>query len=205
MRALASTRLPRLCAAIAHRIACRQEGVAAVEFALILPILVFMLIGTVEISQALTVDRRVTQVASSTADLVARGKTVTKTELDGMMQIIGHLVKPYKDDPLKLSVLNVIADVNDNTKTTVCWSYSYDAKTGTGTPGTGSHAKGTTYTLPSGIVGKGESAIVAEVTYDYDATVMILQYFIKSAFKMQETFYLKPRLSLYVEYEGEKC
>jgi Flp pilus assembly pilin Flp len=198
MHGLASYRFPKRCGALLRHITRRQEGIAAVEFALILPILVILLIGTVETSQALTVDRRVTQVASSTADLVARGKTTTTSELDGMMQIISHLVKPYKDAPLKLTVLNVVADVNDATKTTVCWSYNHNG-------GTGSYAQGQAYPLPSGIVGKGESVVVAEATYDYDPTVMIFQYFIKTAFKMRETFYLKPRLSLYVEYNGAKC
>jgi Flp pilus assembly protein TadG len=40
---------------------------------MIVPIMSVMFIGAVELSQAITVDRRVTQVASSTADLV-RGR-----------------------------------------------------------------------------------------------------------------------------------
>ena len=42
-----------------------------VEFAFIVPIMAVMFIGAVELSQAIIVDRRVTQIASSTADLVA--------------------------------------------------------------------------------------------------------------------------------------
>ena len=48
------------------------SGMAAVEFAFIVPIMGVMFIGAVELSQAIIVDRRVTQIASSTADLVAR-------------------------------------------------------------------------------------------------------------------------------------
>ena len=48
---------------------------AAVEFAFIVPIMGVMFIGAVELSQAIIVDRRVTQIASSTADLVARAET----------------------------------------------------------------------------------------------------------------------------------
>ena len=57
---------------LARRWTASDEGVAAVEFGLIVPIMAVMFIGAVELSQAITVDRRVTQVASSTADLVAR-------------------------------------------------------------------------------------------------------------------------------------
>ena len=41
------------------------HGVSAVEFALILPVMITMYIGAVEFSHALTVDRRVTAVASA--------------------------------------------------------------------------------------------------------------------------------------------
>ena len=41
-----------------------DKGIAAVEFALVLPILVIMLLGTVELGQALTIDRRIIQAAS---------------------------------------------------------------------------------------------------------------------------------------------
>ena len=55
---------------------------AAIEFALIVPIMAVMFIGAVELSQAITVDRRVTQVASSTADLVARADTTDLADRD---------------------------------------------------------------------------------------------------------------------------
>ena len=40
---------------------------AALEFAFIVPIMGVMFIGAVELSQAIIVDRRVTQIASSTS------------------------------------------------------------------------------------------------------------------------------------------
>src|SRR5207244_1629235 len=78
-------------AARASRLGCRwrasTEGVAAVEFALIVPIMAIMFIGAVELSQAITVDRRVTQVASSTADLVARAETqISQAEITDIMK-----------------------------------------------------------------------------------------------------------------------
>ena len=54
---------------LGRRIARNNSGVAAVEFAMIVPIMFLLFVGSVEFSQAITVDRRVTQVASSTADL----------------------------------------------------------------------------------------------------------------------------------------
>jgi Flp pilus assembly protein TadG len=64
-----------------HRLLCRwqadRRGVAAIEFALLDPLMAVMFIGAMEMSQAITVDRRVTQIAGSTADLIAGADTTT--------------------------------------------------------------------------------------------------------------------------------
>ena len=69
--------------------------------------------------------------------------------------------------------------------------------------GTGSYPKNSPYALPSGVVAAGESAIVAEVQYEY--TPLIFQYFMKSTTPLQETYYLKPRLSTDIKFDGNGC
>jgi Flp pilus assembly protein TadG len=178
------------------RFARSQKGVAAIEFAMIIPMMFFLFVGCIEFSQAITVDRRITQVASSTADLIAREKTMTTAKVEGIMQIIDYLMEPYDPAELKVTVLNVVADIADATRTKVCWSYNHNG-------GTHNYTAGQSYSLPLGIVEAGNSVIVAEVTYNY--IPLIFHYFITSAFPLEEKFYLKPRLSSYVEYNGTKC
>jgi Flp pilus assembly protein TadG len=173
-----------------------DRGVAAVEFAMIVPIMFVLFVGSVEFSQAITVDRRVTQVASSTADLVARTKSTSTSEMNGIMEIIAQLMAPYSATPLKLTILNVYSDPNNASDTKVCWSYNHNG-------GAVNYTNGQSYSLPTGVVQAGESVIVADVTYTY--TPLIFDYFIKSATTFTETFYLKPRLSSSVEYNGYKC
>lgn len=177
---------------------CRDErGVAAVEFALLLPIIFMLFVGTLEFSQALTVDRRVTQVASSVADLVARTQATSEDEIDQIMLIADELMKPYDTGPLRVSVMNVVADINDATQTTVCWIYKHNGGA------TGAATEGAPYTLPAGIVEEGDSVVVAEVQYDYDP--LVFSYFIENTLPMGETFFLKPRLSATIDYGSKKC
>ncbi len=190
------SRIHSRAAATFARMVGDRRGVAAIEFALILPIMFMLLVGTVEFSLALTVDRRVSQVANSTADLIAQKKKISTSEVSGIMQIIEHLVRPYDPSRLRVTVLNVIANISDASDTTVCWSYEHNG-------GAGSYAAGAEYFLPEDIVEAGGSVIVAEVVYDYEP--IIFRYFIKSAFSLSDTLYLKPRLSSYVEYNGESC
>ncbi|MFM1813600.1 MAG: hypothetical protein RLZ98_295 [Pseudomonadota bacterium] len=181
---------------LAQRLMGDKRGVAAIEFAMIVPIMFFLFVGSVEFSQALTVDRRVTQIASSTADLIARERTTTTAELDGIMQIINHLLQPYDTTRLRLTVLNVFSAIDDATNTRVCWSYNHNG-------GTNTYANNAQYDLPDGILEAGNSVIVAEVRYNYQP--LIFNYFIENAFVLEEIFYLKPRLSKSVEYNGNKC
>lgn len=181
----------------ASRLAARfrrsDRGVAAVEFAMILPIMFFMFVGSVEFSQAITVDRRVTQIASSTADLVAREKSLTGAQMLGIMNIINQLIKPYDGTRLALTVTSVAASASDATDTRVQWTCNHNG-------GVSTYTANQTFPLPTGIVEVGTSVIVTDVTYNY--TPLIFNYFITTAFNLQERFYLKPRLSTSVTYSG---
>ena len=172
------------------------RGVAAIEFAMIVPLMLLMFIGAVEFSQAITVDRRVSQVASATADLVARSKTLSTTDMSGIMQVVEQLVKPYDHTLLKLTVMNVAASPTDATDTKVCWAHPHNG-------GVGSYSKNDPYTLPTGVVEAGDSVIVTEVNYAYEP--LIFNHFITSTKNLEEKFYLKPRLSSYVEFDGNDC
>jgi len=53
-----------------------KRGASAIEFALIVPVIILMYVGIVEIANLLTVDRRVETVASTAAALTAQVKQV---------------------------------------------------------------------------------------------------------------------------------
>ena len=89
--------------AFARSLPDRQAGVAAIEFAFIVPIMFVMFVGAVELSQAITVDRRVTQAASSVADLIARKETsIAQSEIGDIMKIGGYILAPYSQTPLQV-------------------------------------------------------------------------------------------------------
>jgi Flp pilus assembly protein TadG len=178
-----------------------ERGVAAVEFALIVPIMFFLLVGAVELSQALTVDRRVTQAASSTADLVARAPSagLTTAQVDGELTIVRQLMRPYSYTPLTVKIASVYAK-NPSAGTTLLYLVSWSRDSNGGTP----YVAGAPYTgIPTGLLAAGESVIIGKADYTY--TPLIFHYFIKSAFTMSETFYLKPRNATCVTLQPTQC
>lgn len=175
----------------ARRLPQDTRGVSAVEFALILPIMIAMYIGAVEFSHALTVDRRVTSVASSAADLAAQSEELTSNAVQDIFTAANSIMQPYSSSPISIVLTSVVADEDNNT--TVDWSCAYN-----GSP----YGDGSAFTLPTGLTQPFSSVIVAEVSYTY--TPPIGEY-ITSGFIMSETFYLRPRRSLTVEWQGASC
>ncbi|HWB46699.1 MAG TPA: TadE/TadG family type IV pilus assembly protein [Hyphomicrobiaceae bacterium] len=174
-----------------------ERGVAAVEFALIVPIMGLMFIGSVELSQAITIDRRVTQVASSTADLVARAeKQISQAEITDIMKIGGYIFEPYSQDPVKIVLRNVSSSPSDAKVTKQSWTCTY---TGVGQT-MDCQCTNTNFTLPDNLVTTNDSVVVSEVSYSYKP--LIFDYFMSrtaggsssdGVYTLAETIYLKPR------------
>lgn len=168
-----------------------HEGVAAVEFAMILPLVLVLFVGTFELGQALTVDRRVTQAASSAADLVAQGSTITEADLTAVMGLADSILKPYDANLLNVEIVSVEAD--DEGETTVGWSFSK----GGGEP----YAAGSAYSMTgelANLISPTTSVIIAKATYTYTP---IIGKFLKGGVELEETFYLRPRRSAVVAME----
>jgi len=190
---------------MASKRACRDfvshcKGVASIEFAIILPIMVAILIGTIELSHAYTVYRRVDNVGSITADLITNapnGNIENAEELNNIMSMIPILMEPYESGHIKLTATNVITGVTDNSNTSVCWSYNYNE--GVKTYSTGEYVE-----IPhEGLVQNGESVVIVEVEYEYKPFAFAM--FINGPMKFEQTFYMSPRQSSYIRYDGEGC
>ena len=169
-----------------------RSGLSAVEFALIVPVMIALYFGAVELSNALTVDRRVTSVASTVADLAAQAEEVTKNDVEDMFKAARAIMNPYDSNGVSIVLTSVVAD--EDNETTVDWSCSNG--------GGATHTPGSDYTLPPNLTQPFTSVIVAEVAYTYSPPIVK---YITTPLNLTETFYLRPRRSLTVEYNGAPC
>jgi Flp pilus assembly protein TadG len=102
------------------------EAVAAVEFALILPLLLTLYLGTVEGAQLYAADRKVATVAGTVADLVSRAKlVVTEAQVDDYFVAATNIMKPSAIDTLG-QIVSVIS-IDEDGVATVQWSEAYGA------------------------------------------------------------------------------
>ena len=180
------------------------EGVAAVEFGLLAPILLTMLIGTYEASRAISMDRRFNTVTSMVGDLVSREQDMGDTSAQNIaaasaiMDVITHVMAPYPTDSLEIEIIPVMA-FGDGTDTKL-YAQSYKYKDGNVTA---SKAKCTDYTLPDGLVAPGGSVIVVEGKYTYTPSSFATWLF-DSSYNWNDKATHSPRHSC-VDFEANNC
>lgn len=192
------------------------DGMAAVEFAFIVPVMSVMFMGAVELSQAITVDRRVTQAASSTADLVARAEaSISQAEIGDIMKIGGFIMAPHNSGPLQIVLRNVTSSPTNATVAKQSWTCTYDADGGPGgTPKQTCECTNTTFTLPAELVTTNDSVVVSDVTYGYKPP--LFDFFLKKAFggsdstgayTLRQTVFTKPRsqTAMLLQADGTPC
>lgn len=137
-----------------------EKGVAALEFAIILPLMMSMWLGTFEITQSIAASRRVTLVSRTIADLTSRADKVNATDISTIFGASKAVFSPLDSTQLKMILTSVKRTGGQDR---VVWS---KVPSGQSTPGP--YAAGTTFTLPNNILAaENESVIVAEVTYPY--------------------------------------
>lgn len=168
----------KLTGLLVKRLARDDRGVSAVEFALVLPVLIVIYLGGVELSHTITVDRKVTSAASAVGDLVAQGTIINAAEMKNIFDAAQVILSPYDTTGLKIVVSSV--DVSKDGDTVIC-SDSYQ---------TGARAENSEVSLPAGIRIEGTTLIMAEVEYQYVPT---LGQVLTESVDLADTFYLRPR------------
>lgn len=192
------------------------EGVAAIEFAMIVPIMGVMFIGAVELSQAITIDRRVTQVASSTSDLVAQWSPssgsagISQNEMNDIMRVGRFIVAPYDQNPLQVIIRSITSSPTNAANTKQGWSCTYNGLGST----LSCTCSNTTKLLPANLVTTNDTVIVSETTYNYKP--LVFDFFMKNSnfpstsagtYTLAETIYLKPRYGQvpYLQADNTTC
>jgi Flp pilus assembly protein TadG len=163
------------------RFARDRNGVSAVEFAVILPFMLTLYLGSVEVGDGLAVQFKSTLAARTVADLASQYVSINNAGMSTILHAATTVVTPYPSSGMIVTVSEVTTNAGGVGK--VQWSDSLN-----GTPRT----VGSTVTLPSNLQQANITLIFSEVTYPYTPT---MGYVLTGTINIYESMYFFPRLT----------
>jgi Flp pilus assembly protein TadG len=176
--------------------AADRRGIAATEFAFIVPLMLVLFFGTVEFCSAIAVDRKVTLMARTLSDLTSQSTSVLDSDIQTFFVVANKIIwpypvstlNPYFATPMSGTISELYVDPTTH-KATVKWSQ-----------GTVKRTVGSTMTtVPTALLVDGTYLIFSEVSYLYTPTV---GYVMKSSVTLSDVAYTRPRQSTCVFYNG---
>lgn len=165
-----------------------EEGTSAIEFALLLPVFITLYLGTMETSDLLIADRKVTTLASTVGDLVAQDTVITDDEIGDVFEAATAVLAPYDANNVTIVVSSVVGDANGVGR--VAWSDGFNAPP---------RAIDSTPNLPPNLIQAGSSIILTEVSYRYES--LTSAWMTDAGFTLADAFYLRPRRTAQVVRE----
>lgn len=179
----------------AHRFARCARGIAAVEFGFIAPIMLVLFLGVVEVTRAISIDRRFSLVASMVADLVAREERLSATDVTAIYDVVAQVMAPFDTAPLTISIIPVKQRGNE--------AVSYVSPAAVPSYNNAVQPnKCQTVSIEDGLLetgGAGDSVILVSATYNYTSLFGGAAAYNSN---WQERAFSKPRKRNCVDFEG---
>lgn len=170
-----------------RRLLAERDGVAVVEFALVAPFMLFLLVAAVDLGNAITANRKVTAAVQSTADLVSQERQLSDAEVDNALNAFDLMLSPFDPSERNTLIYSVVMD-EDTNALTVDW----EEKRGL------SPITATTDDLPDGLLTPGNSIIVVKTNYNHKTLLRgILMSMLggggNASYQMEDEAFLHPR------------
>ena len=144
----------------AARFGRERRGVAAIEGALLLPVMLTLYLGIAELSQGIAAHRKVTLTAHTLADLTTQYTDVNNADMSNILNAASAIMAPYAVANLQAVVSEL--SVNAQGQATVVWS---DTLNGT------ARTVGQVVSIPASFAVPNTFLVLAEVQYNYNPTM----------------------------------
>jgi TadE-like protein len=154
------------------RLRCRASGFLAqsrgsvlVETALLVPTLLVLVTGGIEVSRFILLDQKIARVASNVTDLTARTESPTSADIDQVFSAIEYIASPFELGDNAVVIISSVSRATGSTSTRVDWQ---ETSGGDGSKTSKIGAPGEVASLPAVLqLREGQALIVGETYYDY--------------------------------------
>ncbi len=162
-------------------------GVAAIEFAIMLPILAVLFLELIDAGRAIAIYMKVRTAAYTLDAITNQYTTIAAADMSSIVGATSVVLAPYSSSPAVVTISQI--SVNTSTNATVSWSYSLNGT---------ALAQGASVTLPSGFSTCSTYPcflVYGQVSYRY---APMFGYFPAITFK--DNLYVTPRSSKCILY-----
>jgi Flp pilus assembly protein TadG len=164
-----------------RRFARDRQGVSAVEFAVILPVMLSLYIGGAELGDGMSVQFRSTLAARTVTDLASQEVSINNATMSTILNATTTVMAPYSTAGMIVTLSEITTNTSGQGK--VVWS---DSLNGT------ARTVGSSVTLPTALQTPNITILFGEVTSPYTPS---MGYVITGTINLYESTYFYPRLS----------
>jgi Flp pilus assembly protein TadG len=169
-----------------RRFLVSTRAVAAIEFAMILPVLTVLFLGSFDGGRAIAIYMKVRSATYSLDAITNQYTTIQSSDMTAIMGAITQMLAPYSSAPAAITITQI--KISASKAATVSWSVSQ---------GGTAHTAGASITIPTALDIKSTYLIFAEVSYTYTP---LFGYFSSGSIALADNLYVTPRSTTCIVY-----
>jgi len=166
------------------------RAVAAIEFAMIMPALMIIFLGSFDAGRAINIYMKVRSATYALAAITNQYPTIAASDMTTITGATSKIFYPYSTTPAVVTISQIA--ISNVGAATIAWSYSQ---------GGTARAQGSPITVPANLAVKNSYLIFAEVSY---AFTPMFGYFSSGSINFSDNLYTTPRSSSCVVYTPEQ-
>jgi Flp pilus assembly protein TadG len=165
-----------------------EDGLSAVEFALLLPVMAMFYLGGVQIAMAVSTYRLVDLTANTVTNLIAQYTTISQTaQMPDILAAATQVMSPVKSNDSayakNIKVVVSLISIDKNGNATVAWSQTLNGT---------ARVVGSKVTVPSSMNNPNTNIVLGETKYAFNAPVDFLKL---GTLNLSSSLYMVPRAS----------
>jgi Flp pilus assembly protein TadG len=174
---------------------CDASGIAAIEFAVIVPIMLVLFFGVVEATNGIAAYRDVTTMAHTVADLTSQSSSVRDSDLANFFSASTEIMYPYSTSTSDPNLKQYVEEiwVNSSLQGRIQWAATSD--------GSPAATPGTVVSIPPSLKVANTYIIYSSVSYLYVPIGGIGYVMNKAGVLLTDSSYTRPRVAQCVLYD----
>jgi len=164
-----------------RRFGRERRGMAALEFSLLLPVMLTLYLGSYEVTTGVAIQRKVDLTSHALADLASQFTSIADSDMSNILNAASDIIAPYAAANLQVVVSEL--SINAQGQASVVWS---DTLNGTAL------TVGQTVTIPSSLAVPNTYLILGQASYSYNPTY---GYVVTGTMTLNDAIYIVPRES----------